>query len=234
MSQKSEIGRLIHEILNALEGTSGIPLTSVVRKAVRLAALCDEPEYRLLFQHHIDGFLMKGAVRSSVQKWGDKSQQPKWDIKKAYAEDRAVDSETTQDLPLEQLEQLLTEAKVNRQNRAALEAYKDELVVARVLNRITARMARFVADIQKQSMEPEGRIMPQELDQARGIPKAIILTALPVEYRAVRVHLTDLQEEIHPQGTVYEKGKFSSAIHSWEVGIVEIGEGNPAAAMEAE
>lgn len=64
--------------------------------------------------------------------------------------------------------------------------------------------------------------------------KAVVLTALPVEYKAVRAHLIDLQEETHPQGTVYERGKFSSAILSWEVGVVEIGQGNPAAAMEAE
>ncbi len=75
---------------------------------------------------------------------------------------------------------------------------------------------------------------PHELNQARGGPKAVILTALPVEYKAVRTHLTDLQEETHPQGTVYEIGRFSSIIRSWEVGIVEIGEGNPAAALEAE
>ena len=80
----------------------------------------------------------------------------------------------------------------------------------------------------------EGRTTPQELDQARKIPKAVILTALPVEYKAVRAHLTDLREETHPQGTVYERGKFSSTAYSWEVGIVEIGEGNPRAAVETE
>ena len=36
--------------------------------------------------------------------------------------------------------------------------------------------------------------------------RAIILTALPVGYKVVRVHLTNLKEEIHPQGTIYERG----------------------------
>lgn len=63
---------------------------------------------------------------------------------------------------------------------------------------------------------------------------AVILTALSDEYLAVRSHLSDLQEEIHPQGTIYQRGKFSEPNAVWDVGIVEIGAGNPGAAMEAE
>ncbi|MUG93715.1 hypothetical protein F7734_15320 [Scytonema sp. UIC 10036] len=62
----------------------------------------------------------------------------------------------------------------------------------------------------------------------------VILTAIDVEYMAVRSHLTDLQEMVHSQGTVYEQGKFTANSKSWEVGIVEIGAGNSGAAMEAE
>ena len=64
--------------------------------------------------------------------------------------------------------------------------------------------------------------------------KAVILTALPEEYNAVRARLRNLTEETHPQGTVYEKGTFQAAIHTWEVAIVEIGQRNTAAAVEAE
>ena len=63
---------------------------------------------------------------------------------------------------------------------------------------------------------------------------AVILTALPVEYLAVRAHLQALQEEVHPQGTIYERGTFSGPQQEWEVGIVEIGAGNVGAALEAE
>ena len=45
---------------------------------------------------------------------------------------------------------------------------------------------------------------------------AVILTALPVEYLAVRAHLQALREEVHAQGTIYERGTFGA----WEVGIV--------------
>jgi nucleoside phosphorylase len=66
------------------------------------------------------------------------------------------------------------------------------------------------------------------------MPRATILTALSVEYLAVRAHLSDLREETHPQETVYERGKFEANGQVWEVGIVEIGAGNAGAAIEAE
>lgn len=34
------------------------------------------------------------------------------------------------------------------------------------------------------------------------MPCAVILTAIPVEYKAVRSHLTNLQEQMHPQGKI--------------------------------
>lgn len=64
---------------------------------------------------------------------------------------------------------------------------------------------------------------------------AVVLTALPVEYLAVRRHLSDLSEEVHPRGTVYERGRFiASSGDRWDIGIAEIGAGNPSAAFEAE
>jgi len=62
---------------------------------------------------------------------------------------------------------------------------------------------------------------------------AIVLTALPVEYTAVRAHLSNLVEEVH-KGTVYERGTFLEGELAWQVGVVEIGAGNPTAAFEAE
>jgi nucleoside phosphorylase len=65
------------------------------------------------------------------------------------------------------------------------------------------------------------------------MPCAVILTALPVEYLAVRQHLTNLTEETH-KGTVYGRGIFIAPGGNWEIGIVEIGAGNTGAASETE
>jgi formylglycine-generating enzyme required for sulfatase activity len=63
---------------------------------------------------------------------------------------------------------------------------------------------------------------------------AVILTALPVEFNAVRKHLKFIEEKEHPLGTIYEQGVFSYNGQSLEIGIAEIGEGNEQAALEVE
>lgn len=65
--------------------------------------------------------------------------------------------------------------------------------------------------------------------------RALVLTALPVEYNAVRGFLKDVHQASHPTGaTIYERGIFEHPQGSWEVWIAEIGPGNPSAATEAE
>ena len=61
----------------------------------------------------------------------------------------------------------------------------------------------------------------------------VILTAFPVEYQAVRAHLSSFHEETH-KGTVYERGIFSVDERQWEVGIAQVGAGSSRAAFEAE
>jgi nucleoside phosphorylase len=61
--------------------------------------------------------------------------------------------------------------------------------------------------------------------------RALVVTALPIEYKAVRAHLRNLKEVTHTQGTVYEIGDFTAESDSvWSVCIAEIGPGNPVAA----
>lgn len=68
----------------------------------------------------------------------------------------------------------------------------------------------------------------------QGLPRAVILTALRIEFEAVCAHLTESQEEVHPRGTVYVRGIFAGSEQSWEVLVVETGAGNIEAGIEAE
>jgi nucleoside phosphorylase len=63
---------------------------------------------------------------------------------------------------------------------------------------------------------------------------AVVLTAIPVEYQAVRAHLTNLRQEKHEKGNIYERGTFVAGKPPWEVGIVEVGVGNAPAAVQTE
>ena len=66
--------------------------------------------------------------------------------------------------------------------------------------------------------------------------KAVILTSLRVEYKAVRSYLQNLQTIKHPQGNIYEKGIFQGdeEQNTWNVMIAEIGPENDNAASQAE
>ena len=65
-------------------------------------------------------------------------------------------------------------------------------------------------------------------------PIAVVLTAIPIEYKAVRIHLSELEELTHPKGNVYERGIFKGEYHNWKVGIAEVGAGNNTCALETE
>jgi nucleoside phosphorylase len=81
----------------------------------------------------------------------------------------------------------------------------------------------------------EGMQAKMETAALGGLCRAVVVTALPVEFSAVCEHLEGRKEDTHPQGTVYERGLFRPGVgREWEVVVVEIGAGNPAAAAEVE
>src|SRR5579859_4583490 len=65
-----------------------------------------------------------------------------------------------------------------------------------------------------------------------GLRRVVILSAIRIEYQAVRAHLTNLRQEIHQSGTIYERGDFTANGQSWDVLIGETGVGNARAAAE--
>src|SRR5579864_2587560 len=65
-----------------------------------------------------------------------------------------------------------------------------------------------------------------------GPRRVVILTAIRIEYQAIRAHLANLRQEEHPSGTIYERGTFKAHDQTWEVLLVEAGSGNARATAE--
>ncbi|MEU2287569.1 tetratricopeptide repeat protein [Streptomyces sp. NPDC013178] len=63
-------------------------------------------------------------------------------------------------------------------------------------------------------------------------PIVVILTALLVEYEAVRAHLTEIRKVSHPLGTRFDRGRLPGT--DWSVALAQTGEGNGAAAVITE
>ena len=59
-------------------------------------------------------------------------------------------------------------------------------------------------------------------------PTVLVLTALPLEYAAVRAFVEDRQELVHPDGTRVEQGQLADT--AWQVAIGELGVGADRAA----
>ncbi len=90
---------------------------------------------------------------------------------------------------------------------------------------------RFVMGYEQAVLGGIGRSMNEKESHHR----AVVITALPLECRAVCKHLKNLRAKAHPRGTVYEVGVFDGgAGRQWDVLVVEAGAGNTGAAAEVE
>lgn len=156
MSAEPETKRLVREILEGVEEGGAASLTSVVRKAARLAALCDMPEYELLFNLHLAGIAKDRGPLPSGAIWKDRTRQPKWDVSKALIGDRTVGGGQVLGVPLESMDALLQQVQDGRRSGTApAEVLEIELSLVSVLNRIRARTAHFATELQKQYIAAE-------------------------------------------------------------------------------
>lgn len=64
--------------------------------------------------------------------------------------------------------------------------------------------------------------------------RALVVTALPVEYHAIRAHLFNVSEFVTPLGMIGEVGTFAESGSPWRVGVIQIGMGNERAAVETD
>lgn len=85
---------------------------------------------------------------------------------------------------------------------------------------------------EQEVVEPS-TIREVDMSNTTAVRRAVILTALRLEYMAVRAHLGNFREEVY-DNTVYEIGTFSTPQQTWEVCIAEIGMGNEKAALAAQ
>ena len=73
----------------------------------------------------------------------------------------------------------------------------------------------------------------QNLQGGEAIPsRVVILNALAEEFLEVEKHVPNLHQKQHPDGTIYECGRFTRGDAVWDVAIVETGQGNSSAADE--
>ncbi len=78
---------------------------------------------------------------------------------------------------------------------------------------------------------------PREVDKVNlyfNRCKAVIVTALPLEFDAVCSYLCKSEEVEHPQGTIYTKGQYVGNKNTWDVLVAEVGKNNPIASQETE
>ena len=64
------------------------------------------------------------------------------------------------------------------------------------------------------------------------IPRLLIVTALELEYKAVRYFLREIYEEKHETGIIYERGKYHTEKGQWDILIVQSDRGNINSAIE--
>lgn len=71
-------------------------------------------------------------------------------------------------------------------------------------------------------------------NSSENYPQAVIITAIPVEFRAVCEHLRDSGEVTSSKQGVYELGYFDGENSTWKVGVAEVGAGNTQCCIETE
>jgi len=74
--------------------------------------------------------------------------------------------------------------------------------------------------------------MPEPLEPTTN-RRALIVTSLPSEYKAVRAHLRDSRERVNSTGTILEQGHFDGKTGPWDVAVAQIGTAGIAAATIA-
>jgi hypothetical protein len=127
--------------------------------------LADQPEYRFLFELHLNGVdEQRGAA--NVTKWPDGARKPRWDPVQAFFQDRAVGS--TGQLSgnsISSMEHLLQEIRaLRRKQPTETLLLKQEHESQEILSRIRNRVAAFANAVEVDSRRSQGPPPPGSSD----------------------------------------------------------------------
>lgn len=195
MSNFTQKQNLINEINNILESPNA-DLPSIVRKSQRLARLCNEEEYSLLFDLHLDGYDPDTDSGVRVQKWTDINKKPKWDVTKIFYQDRACSNGLSLGIPLEQIDFRINEIDrdINhlRNNGAYstatdLAQHKSDLstIKARIKNRAASFLKQIENEIPFESETSLNKSLPVSIKTDLPHFDVLLITVNDYEFDAV-------------------------------------------------
>jgi hypothetical protein len=171
-SSSTEIKKLLEDTQVLMDDSTG-PLSPIVRRAVRLAGLVGDAEHRDLFQLHLEGFLYAESAGPRHTPWTDPEGKPRWDVRKAFSDDRESTNGNIAAFPLEELEQHYRRFRDERLRfrnsgdvKNELKLFEIEVDAEKTIFRIRRRVDTFLqlvinwVDVQESSQAESHQIRP--------------------------------------------------------------------------
>ncbi|MGQ0761808.1 MAG: TIR domain-containing protein [Acidobacteriota bacterium] len=157
MVDSNKAQRLVDEINQMLEHGSG-SLTSVLRKATRLAELWGDHEYRIMFDLHLKGVDPKNLDKTQLPQWPSKDLHPRWNVLLAFGNDRSTGDGNIQANAIESLEmqsamlqEAMTKATAEKDFAGAAKFMEMLIPLNAIQVRIRNRVGSFVRSIEMSS-----------------------------------------------------------------------------------
>lgn len=158
MSEYQLKKNLIDEIYNLLDKPNE-SLASILRRAIRLAVLCDKEEYKILFDIHLDG--VKLGEKGRIEKWKDENKTPVWHPIDAFLEDRKVSDGKALTAPIEEVENSLKNTTEIKNKLTTANKYKEaksvvqqEIDLRLILSRVCNRVSLFLREVESMEEKP--------------------------------------------------------------------------------
>jgi predicted nucleotide-binding protein len=151
--KNAETGRkLLNDLCGGLESGEDKPVTPLVRKAIRLAALLEMTLYRFLFQGHLNGFKRPDPSRSASTGVAVSAEQKA--ARDAFIQDRLTKG-LVMSHALPMLEELHARMVRSREEVGTKDIIDREFELRAILQRIRSRLGSFTIEAEKVLTEAE-------------------------------------------------------------------------------